>query len=359
MPDTTNYSMQIAIALRVALLATCWFAVVSNFAVAQDSSDEAPTITKVSTTSAQFLKIGVGARAVALGGAYVASANDLSSMFWNPAGLAHVTGGSFQASYTEYVADIDYSFVAYSTQLGGLGTVGFSFTSMNSGEMDVRTVGDPEGTGEQFNVQSYAFQVTFGRFLTDRFSIGGSMKFIREQIWHSSAQSIAMDVGSQFRTPYDRLMLGASISNFGGNMRIDGRDILFSEDPDLQRQGNVEIVNARFDTDSFPLPLIFRVGLTWEAVTTGNHTILISTDAAHPNDNSEYLNVGGEYDFRGLFALRAGYKNLFEEDGEQGVTFGAGLNLRMDRALRVQIDYAYADFGRLEETHWFTVGLSF
>lgn len=325
----------------------------------QDDSEKAPTITKVSTTAAQFLKLGVGARAIALGGSAVASVTDLSAMYWNPAGLANIEGSSFQAAYTQYIADIDYSFAGYGTRLGGLGTIAFSFTLMNSGDMEVRTVRRPEGTSEQFKVQSYALQMSYGRFLTDRFSIGGSVKFIREQIWHSSAQSVAIDVGSQFRTPYNRLKLGASISNFGANMRMNGRDILFSTDPDPQNQGNVEIVNSRYETDSYPLPLVFRVGLTWEAVSSDTHTIIFTTDASHPNDNSEYVNLGAEYDFNGLVALRGGYKNLFEEDGEQGLTLGGGLNVRIDRSLKVQIDYAYADFGRLEETHWFTVGLDF
>ena len=107
------------------------------------------------------------------------------------------------------------------------------------------------------------------------------------------------------------------------------------------------------------MPLLFRVGLAWDAVAMGDHTVVLSTDAAHPNDNSEYVNIGGEYDFRGLFALRAGYKSLFETDGEQGLTLGAGLKIRLERALAAQIDYAYADFGRLEATHWFTIGLTF
>jgi hypothetical protein len=339
-------------------LAACIVFALPVVSLAQQS-DKAPTITKVSTTAAQFLKLGVGARAVALGGSAVASTNDLSAMYWNAAGLANIHGSSFQANYTQYIANIDYSFAAYGTQLGGLGTVAFSMMLMNSGDMEVRTVRRPEGTSEKFTAQSYALQMSFGRFLTDRFSIGGSVKFIREQIWHSSAQAFGFDIGSQFRTPYNRLMLGASISNFGPNMRMNGRDILFSTDPDPQNQGNVEIVNSRYETDSFPLPLVFRVGLTWEAVTNDTHTILLTTDAAHPNDNSEYVNLGAEYDFRGLFALRGGYKNLFEVDGEQGLTFGAGLNIRIDRTLKAQFDYAYADFGRLEQTHWFTVGLDF
>jgi Type IX secretion system protein PorV len=331
----------------------------SGNASAQSSTDKGTTITKVSTTSAQFLKLGVGARAIALGGSSVASVADLSAMYWNPAGLASIEGSSFQASYTQYIANIDYTVAAYGTQLAGLGTIAFSFTLMNSGDMEVRTVRQPEGTTDLFTVQSYAMQMSYGKYLTDRFSMGGSVKFIREQIWHSSAQSFAVDVGSQFRTPYNRLKIGASISNFGPNMRMNGRDILFSQDPDQQNQGNVDIVNARYETDSFPLPLVFRIGLTWEPVTNANYTIRFNTDASHPNDNSEYMNVGAEYDFRDLLALRGGYKNLFEQDGEQGLTFGGGLNVRLDRSSKVQIDYAYADFGRLQQTHWFTLGIDF
>jgi hypothetical protein len=107
------------------------------------------------------------------------------------------------------------------------------------------------------------------------------------------------------------------------------------------------------------MPLMFRIGLSWDAISTSNHRIRVLTDASHPNDNSEYVNLGAEYSFRDLIAFRGGYKNLFEEDGEQGLTFGAGINVRLDKALRARFDYAYADFGRLESTHWFTVDLQF
>lgn len=121
----------------------------------------------------------------------------------------------------------------------------------------------------------------------------------------------------------------------------------------------MEIVNSEFTTDSHPLPLLFRVGLSWDAVATSDHRVMLSTDAAHPNDNSQYVNLGMEYTFRSLISLRTGYRNLFEVDGEQGLTFGGGLDLRIDRNLRARFDYAYADFGRLSQTHWFTVDLSF
>ncbi|MEM1125557.1 MAG: PorV/PorQ family protein [Bacteroidota bacterium] len=328
-------------------------------AQAQSVNPDQGTITKTGTTAAQFLKLGVGARPVALGGAFVAEANDLSAMYWNPAGLGLLRGTAVQFNYTQYLADITYNYAAFGINLGALGTLGFSLTLLDSGEMDVRTTRQPDGTGERFSVQNLAMQVTYGRMLTDRFSIGGSAKFIRESIWHSAATAVAVDIGTLFRTPVERLRLGASISNFGSKMQMGGRDNLFSQDPSRDEQGNVEIVNAQYQTERHALPLMFRVGLAWDAISTAEHRFVAMTDATNPNDNTQYVNLGAEYTFRDLISFRAGYRNLYEQDGEQGLTLGAGLNVRIDRSLRARVDYAYAEFGRLEQTHWFTLDLGF
>jgi len=195
--------------------------------------------------------------------------------------------------------------------------------------------------------------------LTDRFSIGTTIKYIREQIWHSSATATAFDIGVLFTTPYEALRLGASMSNFGPKMQMGGRDIIFSVDPDQSQEGNVEVVNTEYMLDRFPLPLLFRVGLAWDAVSTADHRVVVTTDTATPNDNNQYVNSGMEYSFRELLALRVGYRNQFERDGEQGLTWGVGLNMRVDRSTRVSFDYAYADFGRLEQTHWYTFNMTF
>ncbi len=317
------------------------------------------TITKKGTTSAQFLKLGVGSRAIALGGSYVSLANDLSALYWNPAGLSSIQGSTVQLAHTDYLAGVNYNFAAFGTSLGTAGVLAASLIYLDSGEMEVRTASQPEGTGEQFNVRNMALQLSYGRALTDKFSMGATVKYIQESIWHSSASAMAFDIGLLFVTPYDRLRLGASMANFGPKMQLSGRDILFSQDPTPDQEGNVEIVNSAFLMDAHPLPLIFRLGLSWDAISTADHRIVLMTDAAHPNDNAEYMSVGAEYSFRDLIALRSGYRNLFEPDGEQGLTFGAGLSLRLDRNLRLGFDYAYADFGRLEETHWLTVDLMF
>jgi len=320
---------------------------------------ETRTITKVGTTSAQFLKIGVGARPISLGGAFVAEASDLSAIYWNPAGLAQLQGGSFDLAHTQYIAQIDYSYAGLGLNLGNLGTVAASLIYLDSGDMQVRTTSQPEGTGEFFKAVDFALQLSYARSLTNRFAIGTTLKYISQQIWHSTASAMAFDVGVLFTTPYRRLRIGANMSNFGPNMRMNGRDILFSQDPSPTQEGNVEIVNAEYLMDGYPLPLMFRVGAALDALTTADHRILFLVDATHPNDNSEYVNFGAEYAFRDLLALRVGYKNAFEEDGEQGLTFGGGVNIRVDRSVRARFDYAYADFGRLEQTHWYSFNLSF
>lgn len=333
----------------------------NNPVVAQEdpASLEEGTITRVGTTAAQFLKLGAGARAISFGGAYVAEASDMSAVYWNPAGFARLSGSHLQLSNTQYLADINYNFVAFGTAVEPVGSIGLSLLMVDSGDMAVRTEMQPEGTGEQFNTLSFALQLTYARNLSDQFSIGGSLKFVQERIWHSKASAIAFDVGTLFTTPFERLRLGASMSNLGPKMRMDGRDILFSEDPSPNTQGTAEIVNAQYRMDGFSMPLIFRVGVAWDAMDTGTHRILVTTDAAHPNDNAEYVNAGAEYSFRDLIAFRAGYRNLFEPDTEQGLTAGGSLMVRIHRDLAARFDYAYADFGRLNQTHWFTFNLSF
>jgi len=129
------------------------------------------TITKVATTAAQFLKIGVGARAIGMGGSFVAEASDLSAVYWNPAGIAKLGGAAVQLNRTQYLADISYSVAAFGADLGALGAIGVSLIFLDSGDMAVRTTARPTGTGERFKVQDLALQLTYGRALTDRFSI--------------------------------------------------------------------------------------------------------------------------------------------------------------------------------------------
>lgn len=322
--------------------------------------DNTQTITKTGTTVAQFLKIGVDARGTAMGGAFAAMAGDLSAMYWNPAGLGHYQGLGTMFVHNQWLADMNFNYAAVAFEVRGLGTLGLSVTSLSAPDDFVRTVDRPEGTGELFNANDLALGLTYARRLTDRFAIGGTAKFIRQNLWHMSANAVALDIGALFTTPFRNVRLGASISNFGSDLRLDGRDIRFSNDPDPTNEGNVEFVNALYETEKFPLPLSFRVGLATEIYQNDNVRVTVGLDALHPNDNTESINTGAEVVLNEMLFLRGGYSTLFRSESEEGLTLGGGLHYRLwGSSTMLKIDYAYADFGLLENVQRFSLGVNF
>ncbi len=179
-------------------------------------------VSKKGTSAAPFLSISQGARASGMGSAFVAVADDQSSIYWNPAGLAKLSGTGFLVEHTRWIADIDYNFFAASYSLGDLGTVGISFLNSTTGDMKVTTIEEPEGTGEVFSVSDAMFSVAYAINLTDNFSIGLNPKFVMQKIWRMSAMAVAVDLGVQYVTPFDGIVLAMSISNFGTKMKLDG-----------------------------------------------------------------------------------------------------------------------------------------
>ena len=255
------------------------FIISSSLLLAQ--LDNSATITKTGTTAAQFLKIGVDARASAMGNAFTAMKGDLSSMYWNPAGLTSIGRMETMFMNSSWLAGIQFTHAAFAINLNAAGVIGFSMTSLSVPEDMVRTVEKPNGTGEYFDAGDLAMNFTYARKLTDQFSIGGNIKYIRQNIWHASASSVAADLGALFVTPFNGIRLGASLSNYGSEMQMTGRDQKFSIDPDPNNGGNVEFVNAMYETDKFPLPLLFRVGLSGEIIESGTHDELIDLDGSY------------------------------------------------------------------------------
>ncbi|KAA3615278.1 MAG: hypothetical protein DWQ05_14545 [Calditrichaeota bacterium] len=330
------------------------------WSTAQAQIDNTQTITKTGTTAAQFLKIGVDARAASMGGAFVGIGGDISSIYWNPAGLGHITGMQFVAVHNQWLADMDFNFLAFGMELPSIGVFAASVTYLGVPDDKVRTIAEPNGTGELFSANDFAVTLSLARQLTDKFSLGGNVKYLRQSIWNESAKTIAVDIGALFETPFYGIRLGASISNFGGDMRLEGRDLRFSMDPDPNGQGNVEFVNATYETDRYPLPLFFRVGIAGELMKTDNTRITFGIDSMNPNDNTESVNSGVEFAFNEMFFLRTGYKALFQDDSEEGFTFGGGVHYRLwGSSTQLKLDYAYADFGMLETVNRFSLGVSF
>ena len=317
-------------------------------------------MTKSGTTAAQFLKIQVGARAIGMGGAYVAVANDASAIYWNPAGLTHIPDkGAVAFAHTNWLADTQLNFVAVAIKARGIGTLGVSFVSLSMPDMKVRTEFEPEGTGEFFSAGDIAMGISYARAITDRFSAGISAKYIRQQIWHMTASSLAFDLGILFRTDFEWLTLGMSISNFGPKMQYTGKDIFINYDFTSNEYGDNENIFANLQTDRWDLPLLFRFGLAAEIINQDMNQLNAVVEARHPNDNTECVSLGVEYGFQRKFFLRTGYQSLFEDDTERGLTFGMGIKYFLSRSMPLLIDYAYADWNRLNHVHRFSLQLNF
>lgn len=316
-------------------------------------------VSKRGTTAAQFLSISQGARATAMGSAFVAIADDPSAIFWNPSGLAKVPGGSVIFDHTEWIAGLKYNFVAASYNIGNMGAVGVSFISSDYGEMKVRTVDEPEGTGEVFSVSDVALSIAYAINLTDNFSIGFNPKFIQQSIWKSTATAFAIDMGVQYVTPFDGIILAMSISNFGTKMKLDGTTQLVLYDPDPATTGNNGMIPALYQTDYWELPLNFRVGLAYQPINSGMNKLTVALDATHPSDNYESVNVGTEYAFNDMFFIRGGYKSLFLKDSEESYTFGFGVKQKLFGNFDIKIDYSYGNFGRLNSIQKFSIVIDF
>jgi len=321
---------------------------------------------KVGTTGAQFLKIGIGPRATAMGSAFVAIANDATALYWNPAGISRMNANEMFIHHNEWLSDISLNYGSFVHQLPPYGTIGLSLTSLTMGEMKVRTEQLPDGTGEYFDANNISAAVSYARNLTDRFSIGFNGKYIREQIWHMSAQTFALDVGTLYRTNWRGLRIGMCISNFGGNMQMTGRDALVQYDADIGTSGNNDQINAHLDTDDWSLPLIFRVGVAMDVIQNSFMRWTTAIDAVHPNDVDEYLNIGMEAVWNEMIALRAGIQNwgngIYEHSdlfSSGNLTLGAGIQYPLTNTLKICVDWAFVDYGRLEKTQRFSLSIGF
>ena len=319
--------------------------------------DNSQTITKSGTTAAQFLKIGVDARGTAMGNAFTAMDGDISSMFWNAAGLTNVKRMETIFVNNEWLGGIGFQYLGFALPINRIGVLGLSITSLTVPDDLVRTITQPEGTGESWGAQDLAANLCFAKKLSDKFSIGGNIKYIQQSIWHSHANTLALDLGALFITPIKGIRLGVSLANYGNTLSLTGRDQKLSIDPDPVNQGNVEFVNSLYETETFPLPLIFRVGISGDMLIHKKIRLSYGIDALHPNDNTEAINSGIELAIGETFFLRGGYANLFRETSEEGLTLGGGFHYRLWGTQTIlKINYSYVNFGRLNYVNRVSVG---
>lgn len=312
---------------------------------------------KVGTATAQFLNIPVGGKAVGIGGAFSAVASDASALYWNPGAISRNGKNSLYASRTNWLVGSSHQWIGATVMVTRQDAIGISINSLDYGDREkVTTVAEPDGTGEYWTASDFAMALSYSRNLTDRFSIGGSIKYIRQQIWHESASGMAVDLGLLFITQFNGLRISSTLSNFGGELQLNGRDLLHRIDLDPENEGNNETIVARLKTESWPIPLSFRVGAAMPVIKTSALQLTVAADAIRPTDNTEILNVGGEVQLFKVLYLRSGYQTLFRDDSQSGLTAGLGLGIPNPYA-QIEFDYSYQEFELFNGVQTLSLGI--
>ena len=306
----------------------------------------------------QFLLIEPGARIAAMGNAGVALPTGLDAVYFNPAAIAEADRYALSITHSEWLAGISYDYVAAAIPAGKWGSAYAAITALNSGEIDVRTVSQPLGTGEKYTVNDVAIGLGYGRQLTDRFSAGGQITFVQETIFNTSASTFTLDLGTHYQVSDQGLHIGASLSHLGTQTGFSGRDLRITYDNVPGQNGDNGALPGEIVTGDFPVPILFRFGVGMPFQPGPQTKLNVEVDAFHPSDNSESVSFGGEGTFGNRLALRAGYQELFMQDSEVGLTLGAGV-MGNYQTTHYRLDYAWADQGRLRYTQRFSLGIVF
>ena len=314
----------------------------------------ADPFSKVGTAGAQFLKIGMGARYTGMADASVASVSDGYALYWNPAAMGALTQAHVEFTNISYLANVNLNYVSIAKPIS-IGTIGASVTALSSGDMEITTVEQPDGTGRMFSTASYAISVGYARRWTEFFSFGMAAKYITERISEERSAGVAFDFGTLLYPGYRNLRVGMNISNLGPTLKLSGPELNFNYNP---QEGNDSYDPAKgvLSVESYELPLVFRIGAAYDINYSTNTRVTFSVEARDPSDNVQQGSFGTEIAFYEMFFLRGGWKLNYEEEG---LTLGGGCDLKVWEGTNLAVNYAYADFGRLESVHRFSVGLRF
>lgn len=289
-------------------------------------------------STAQFLKIGVGGRASALGDAFVAIANDASALYWNPAGLTQFQNNQIFFSHNKWLVDINHDFLGAVYHLDETNSFGVSLTALTMQKMPVTTEFAPFGTGEYFGFSDLAIGISYSRKMTEQFSFGATIRYMEETLDKLKMRGVLVDLGTYYWTGLGSTRFAVAVTNFGSNLAPDGKVVLIGK----------REVSAWQD---FAPPTMFRIGFAFEPYQNDQHRITSSIQLNHPNDNSENVSTGLEYSWSDIVYFRFGYKFNVEE---QNYTFGSGVNVPLDIA-NFTFDYAYSNFTKLGSAHRFSI----
>lgn len=314
---------------------------------------------KLAQTGMKFLSVSTDARTSGFSEAVTAvELASASSIFYNPATMASIKEfTSVTFGNVNWIADINYlhAAIAFAPFDGTYGVVGFSFQTVDYGEF-FGTVVDPSAPNNAgyrdvgtYSPKAYAFGVGYARALSTKFSVGGNIKYVKQNLGSSITDidktgntvtennalgALAFDFGILYKTGFKSLNFGMSVRNFSKELK--------------------------YKKETFQMPLMFKIGLSMDAmdllnVDRNTHSLIVAVDASHPRDFSEQIYVGAEYTFINTFSIRAGFVSPADE-----YNFSAGFGVKQNIAgMNLGIDYAYQPYGIFNNVHRFSFNFSF
>jgi hypothetical protein len=309
----------------------------------------------------------VGARGQALGGANLATTSGIEAIHWNPAGMGNINGaGEAIFSHTNYIADIGLSYGAIAINAEGFGAIGLSIKTVDFGNILETTENFPEGTGATFSPVFSVIGLTYSRMLTDRISVGATVKLISESIARTSASGLGFDAGVQYSfatdSPLKGLRFAVALKNLGPTMQYNGADLERTVDIPDSDPNNVPRP-LRFASQAFELPSTLDLGISYDYTVAGVNRFTVNTIFQNSNFGSDEYRAGIEYAFSEQIFLRGGYAYIPTVQGEAissifGMSAGAGFNLDLG-GMQVRVDYSYRDTELFLGTNTVAVQLNF
>ncbi len=341
-PEVRNQNSELG-KRTVSFTISCFlFLVFAAFATASGQLLPVLGSQRVGITTAEFLKIGVGARANAMGESFAAVDNDAYALFYNPAGITQFDKTEIAIAHSTWFIGLQHDFIGAVYHLDKQNSFGISVISLQSDDMPVTTEVQPTGTGAYFKYGDLAVAATYARRMTDRFSFGVTAKFINETLAELSLRGFLVDLGTYYWTGVGTTRFAVSVSNFGGQ---------------LAPSGSVQLVDGTTVSkfQSFSPPTIFRIGFAFEPYQDKTNKLTASAQLNHPADNSENISLGAEYSYGAALFLRGGYKIGVDEQ-----SYSAGAGVRIDAGFgAIYFDYAFTPYQRLGDVHRFSLNLRF
>ena len=352
----------------------------------------------VGVRAAEFLEIPVGARGIGMGSAYSAATDDITSIWWNPAGLGFLQQSEVLVNVVDYTMDLTYSYAAAAVPvMDGRAVIGGFFGYLDVPEMQITTVGSPLGTGRTFTAYDFQMGGSVAYTLSDRFIAGLNMKYIHQDMFANvSGDAFAIDAGAIYHTELaDReLRFAFAIQNLGTNITMGGPNLLYEVGPE-GAGGGIPTGYGDYSTDqnalprrstrwvyrqthTYRLPTVVKIALSYNLITTEKTNWLASGELWRNSNTPLSYATGTElnYNFTPFMSAAArmgwliqtdefttgqdqfGYDYLGDDPTWRGLSFGGGISRTLG-GKTLNFSYAYRNKGRLSADNFFTLSFGF